>query len=136
MKTAKELFPGGFESSYDRVCEYSIITKEIGDLLFSIDLGDYQGDSLNVYKDGSKYGFLSFGYGSCSGCDALQGIESYEELQNFIDGLVNNVKWFDSLQELKDYFAKKDWALEYYGDAEELNEFVKKVLKYSEDDNK
>jgi hypothetical protein len=47
-----------------------------------IDHGDYQGTLLFVVADKgyqpSKYWFVKVGYGSCSGCDTLQGICNYE----------------------------------------------------------
>lgn len=38
-------------------------------------IGDYQGDYLFLLHSHDAYGFLVQGYGSCSVCDVLEGIE-------------------------------------------------------------
>ena len=37
------------------------------DILLQIDDNDYQGDSRLLFKDGDRFGILTFGWGSCSG---------------------------------------------------------------------
>ncbi len=55
------------------------------DLITKIDNGDYQGTLVFViggygYQPGvDDHWYTSVGYGSCSGCDTLQSINSYEE---------------------------------------------------------
>jgi hypothetical protein len=48
-----------------------------------IDDGEYQGTLLFVIAADSyqpdKYWFVKVGYGSCSGCDTLQGIRDYDD---------------------------------------------------------
>ena len=39
--------------------------------------GSYQGDYAAIVKKDGKVGFTVIGYGSCSGCDALQALEPY-----------------------------------------------------------
>ena len=135
MKNAKELYPeywdeeqkeGSFFGPYD----YDPIINEIGNVLIKIDDDDYQGDSRILYEKDGKYGFLIFGWGSCSGCDSLQRCENIKEIQDLIDELVNDVKWFDSLEELQDYFSEKDWELEYSWHDQETKEFIDQVLNY------
>ena len=36
--------------------------------------GSYQGDHLALLHRGTETGLMVFGYGSCSGCDELQGV--------------------------------------------------------------
>lgn len=36
--------------------------------------GSYQGDILYLLKDGDRHGLVVIGYGSCSGCDALEAV--------------------------------------------------------------
>lgn len=135
MKNAKELYAdyyreekedGYFYGPYD----YQPILKEIGNILIQIDDDDYQGDSRILYEKKGKYGFLIFGWGSCSGCDALQSCSSIKEVQGLIDRLVNSVKWFDSLSELQKYFLEKDWELEYSWASDETKTFVARVMGY------
>lgn len=135
MKTAKELYPEYLEMEqkdgyFYGPCDYQPILKSIGTILIQVDEGDYQGDSMVLYKKGSKYGYLIFGWGSCSGCDALQACENMEEIQSLIDQLHNDVKWFDSLNDLKAYFINKDWELEYLYHSDGGKEFIEKVINY------
>lgn len=101
-----------FEGEYD----YYPIINDFGDILFKVDEDNYYGDSYilygNVFGDG-KYGFLNFGWGSCSGCDALQACESWEEVQELYNSLKNDIIWFDNAKEAYDWFTAHDWEGEY-----------------------
>lgn len=131
MKSAKELYsPEKVE--YSGVWDYNPMLKEFGDILIEIDENNYQGDSFILYKNGNKYGFLTFGWGSCSGCDALQGCNNIEEVQELMDSLYNSIQWFDDLKSVKSYFETRDWKLDWIGHKEEFKDFKRKVLNYSE----
>ena len=135
MKTAKELYPEYWEEeqkngSFYGPCDYQPIIDQFGEILIQVDDEDYQGDSRVLYKDGEKYGYLNFGWGSCSGCDALQGATSVCEIQELIDGLQKDIKWFDDKASCLKYFKKKDWKLDYSYHAEETKDFVEKVIKH------
>lgn len=122
MKSAKELY--GNESWYT---SYTPMLKEFGEIIIRVDEDGYQGDSYLIYKDGDRYGYLSFGWGSCSGCDALQGCCSISEVQELMDKLYNDIKWFDSKVLLKEYFNTRDWTLEWSWYCSEFRDFLKKV---------
>lgn len=71
--------------------------------------GYYQGDHAVLLRDGDRWGVTVFGYGSCSGCDALQDIIGYRdetgwatrpEVVELSDGLREAVQWFDSRAEM------------------------------------
>lgn len=135
MKNAKELYPEYWKDEQERGSfygpgDYQPIINEIGNVLIQVDDNDYQGDSRVLYEKDGKYGFLIFGWGSCSGCDSLQACQNTKGIQELIDGLVNDVKWFDSLSDLQKYFSEKDWELEYSWHAEETKDFIAKVLEY------
>lgn len=128
---AKKLYPELDRDGFFYTCgDYQPIIDSIGNVLLEVHDSDYQGDSRILYEKNGKYGYLIFGWGSCSGCDALQSCDSYDEIDELIDGLVESVKWFDSLEELKEYFRNKDWELEYSWHAIETRDFVTKVLEY------
>lgn len=137
MKNVKELYldleeevnPNGETYIYGP-SDYQQILNEIGEILIQIDDNDYQGDSRVFYEKDGKYGYLIFGWGSCSGCDALQGCNTVEELQNLANGLEHSTRWFDSISEVQEYFNKKDWELEASYHSKETKEFVDKVKKY------
>lgn len=122
MKTAREIYKED-EYWYD----YQPMLEEFGNIILQCDEDNYQGDSYLVYEQNGKYGYLTFGWGSCSGCDALQACLTIDEVQELIDTLYHKIKWFDSLNELKDYFKTKNWALCYEWSIAEFREFLKRV---------
>jgi hypothetical protein len=131
--SSKEIYPeyeGGYGPS-----SYQPMLDSFGDILLQVDDDDYSGDSRVLYKKGDEYGFLIFGWGSCSGCDSLQGVNSHEELQYLIDGLESSIEWFKSLEHLKTRFKTKDWegTWSYHSDTGKY--FVQQVLVYEEENN-
>lgn len=131
MKTAKELYSPERVESFG-VWDYNPMLEEFGNIVIKIDEDNYQGDSFILYKNEDKYGFLTYGWGSCSGCDALQGCSSIEEVQELMDSLYNSIQWFDDLKSVKSYFETRDWELDWIGHKEEFKDFKRKVLNYSE----
>jgi hypothetical protein len=84
-------------------------------VLLEVTDNDYQGDTRLILRDGNRFGLLTFGWGSCSGCDALQqdlyqGTDAVQELR---DLMWSQIHWEDSASALHDYIAQKDWALDY-----------------------
>ena len=125
MKLAKELYKN--EGYW---WDYQPMLNEFGKILLQVDEDDYQGDSFLIYKKDNKYGLLIFGWGSCSGCDALQGCTNIDEVQELMNQLYNDIKWFDSLQELKNYISNNDimelkWCYHSYT----FKEFIRQALK-------
>lgn len=72
---------------------------------------DYQGDTLLLVQGDSGFGFLIFGWGSCSGCDAYEAAyDDDHELEELGDSLVRGIQWFDTLEAAEDYITSgKDW---------------------------
>ncbi len=132
MKTAKEIYKDELDDDWFCICDYQPMIEEIAEVVVQVDDAGYQGDSRILYRNGKKVGYLNFGWGSCSGCDALQACSDIEEVQELFEGLVNDVKWFDSKKEALEYFKNKDWELEYSWHAEEQKEFLEKAMSYLE----
>lgn len=80
---------------------------------------NYQGDSFYLFRhpvDPARVGFLCFGWGSCSGCDAFeaaQDVQDLEDLQIQLYGEINWIRdmsefrmwlWNDEIQQGKHYF--------------------------------
>lgn len=78
--------------------------------------GDYQGDTQALVRDGDRYGYLLFGWGSCSGCDALQDCSSVAEATELRDSIAEGIHWFDSAADLRKYLGDRDWALQWLGE--------------------
>lgn len=91
--------------------------------------GDYQGDLFFLLRDGDRYGFLVFGYGSCSGCDALEGCygnpKAMEELR---DELWESVRW-ETGEALAEFFTTKDEKLEWWGYGSGYEDFKAEAVK-------
>lgn len=132
MSTSKLLYPdyGLDNDSFYGPCDYQPIINSFGSVLIQVDDSDYQGDTRVILEHDSKFGWLNFGWGSCSGCDALQACTTHKDIDLLINDLKNSIKWFDTLDSLKQYFSTKDWALDYSWHREEQKTFIEKVLNY------
>ena len=110
---AEQLYPD-FEDTWG-IYDYTPIIKYFGEVLLRKDIGHYQGDTLILYKhDDGSYSFLAFGWGSCSGCDALLSCKTLEEVNDLIENLDNKRIIRSSAKEMLDYFENKDWESEWY----------------------
>ena len=125
MKNADEIYDNSWGW-----WDYQPMLNEFGDILLQKDEQNYQGDSFLIYEKDGKYGYLTFGWGSCSGCDALQGCGDINEVQELMDQLYSQIRWFDSLKELKEYFSTKDWSLDYGWCYDDFKDFINKVINY------
>jgi hypothetical protein len=119
------------EAEYGHVShesDYQPIIDSFGVVLVQVDDRNYEGDTRVIYEKDGRYGFLVFGWGSCSGCDALQACRSLQEIAELGDQLERSVKWFDTLADLQTYVADTERReLEFYSHASEWAEFTEKV---------
>lgn len=104
---------------------------------------DYQGDTYVFLRNDDMYGILIFGWGSCSGCDALESIscwktsgcsekhisETLKSLTEFRDEMYESITW-RKLKEMKEYIEVKDFKLEWYGNTKTGRKFVTEVQSY------
>ena len=126
----RELYPGENERGYFYVFDYDPMVEAFGKVAVREDIGSYQGDTLVMYDNGGRIGFLVFGWGSCIGCDALQACNNMDEVQKLCDALQRDIKWFDSKDEALKWAKEKDWETEWYWYYGEAQEFTKKVIDY------
>lgn len=110
--------------------DYQPMLDAFGNIAVQVDDDDYQGDSRVLYDINGKIGFLRFGWGSCSGCDALQACDSLEEVQELCDSLQGQIKRFDNKQHALEWFMQHDWYGDYDWREDETAEFVKKCIEY------
>jgi len=72
-----------------------------------------------LVRDGERIGFLVWGWGSCSGCDAFEGAceESNAEaaLTELRESLVGSIVWKDSAEDMLVYLTEKDFEIERIG---------------------
>ena len=112
------------------ISDYQPMIDAFGKVAVQVDDYDYQGDTRVLYDNDGSIGILIFGWGSCSGCDALQACTTMEEVQELCDGLQDSIKWFDSREEALAYVTEKDWKLEWCWHSEETKEFIQEVTDY------
>lgn len=74
---------------------------------------DYQGSSSVCLKDGERYGYLEYGWGSCSGCDADQACDSWSDVADLYNSLVDNIEWHDSIEAFLTWAKSHDWKGEW-----------------------
>lgn len=110
--------------------EYEEIVATFGEILIEAHEGSYQGDSKYLVKKGDLYGIVTFGWGSCSGCDALQACNTQEDIDQLQDDLERGIVWFS---DLNDVWATVDPVyapgVSYHPELDK--EFAKKVAALS-----
>lgn len=129
MKTARELYPDYIEPFYGPG-DYGPLLGSIGEIVLQVDDDDYQGDSRILYKDGDKIGYLQFGWGSCSGCDALQGCTHFSEIETLRTELIAAIKWFDTKKDAAKWIGEHDWGGDYSYHHAEQHDFIEKAKSY------
>lgn len=144
---SKEIYPNYFTendswgpSNYNAILKSFCWPKNCNDeierkILVQVDDKDYQGDSRVLFKSGNNYGHLQFGWGSCSGCDALQACNSHEDVDKLIQSLFKSIKWFDSKSDCLTWFKTHDWQGDYSWHAEEQQDYINKVIHYLENND-
>lgn len=124
LPPASQLYNGDSASSYQPMVE------AFGNILFQEIENDYQGSTWVLYEEGNHYGYLDFGWGSCSGCDALQGCNSMQEIQDLMEDMYFSIKWFESAAEALAWFEEQDWEGKYSWSSGECQNFVTSVKEY------
>lgn len=138
MMTVEEvaaLFPNAerkyeWGSDFEHPSYMEVISK-LGTPKLVVEDKDYQGDTRVLYEEADgRIGFLVFGWGSCSGCDALQGADSYGELTELINDLQRSTKWFASKAEALAWFRSHDWKGDFSWYHREMTDFLKQAFVY------
>ena len=83
-----------------------------------------------VYNNNGKIGHLIFGWGSCSGCDALQACSGYDSLQELCNELESDIKWFDDAKETLVWFKLHDWQGDFIWHDINGMKYVEKAISY------
>lgn len=127
MKTAAEIYKEDDACSW---YDYDPMLAAFGEIVLQVDDSDYQGDSRVLYVDGDRVGFLQFGWGSCSGCDALQACSSIDEVQTLMDELRGQIRWFENKDAALAWFSTHDWEGDYSWHEQEQKTFVRQVKAF------
>jgi len=124
MKTYEEMYGKPDSGWFYPSGGYQQILDAIGEIVVQVDEDGYQGDTWVLYRRGDEFGYLQFGWGSCSGCDALQACDSPKEVEELGRDLENSVMW-KSREEMLRYFNDHDWAGDY--GSEDRVPFIQRV---------
>ncbi len=110
--------------------DYGPLLGSLGEIVVRVDDNNYQGDSRVLYRAAGDrdgiWGFLFFGWGSCSGCDALQACDTYEDVEKLRQGLAESIAW-GTVAETEARLRSKDWKASYMSQ-EENARFVREAL--------
>lgn len=117
MKRIEQIYPDLhlFDGQWLGTSNYQPLLDSIGTIWLQVDDHDYQGDSRLLYRDGDRVGLLIFGWGSCSGCDALQGCRSVAEIEELRAHLVDKILWFESEWHAAGWVRDHDWEADVGG---------------------
>ena len=110
--------------------DYQPMLDAFGKVVIQVDDDNYQGDSRLLYDENGKIGVLIFGWGSCSGCDALQACGSLEEVQELCDELQEDIKWFEDTTQALEYFTNHYWRGDYSWHQPETKKFINNCIEY------
>ena len=136
LDLAKSLYPQEEQEqeqewSYFSEYNYDPIINSFGEVVLRKTIGEYQGDTYAIVKKGDLLGYLAIGWGSCSGCDALQACSSHDDVARLIGHIASNVRW-GSAADLLHYFTTHDWEGDYIYHDEEFKEWKDEVVKWLE----
>lgn len=119
---------------------YDEILSSCGVIVDTICKGDYQGDYFYILRNEGQDPDVVFGaigwsqqsYGSCSGCDTLQGLDSLEDVLNFRNEVASCICWFGNPIDFCLWAFQHDWVGDhtYYlddRDGEPLNLWAQRI---------
>lgn len=86
---------------------YDSMVASAGTIVKDWNIGDYQGDFVYLLKNEDKFGFVVVGYGSCSGCDALENCSNQEQVDQLKESIINDIFW-GTAEEVKKYITNED----------------------------
>lgn len=105
MKLPKSSYRWAREDEVE-VPSYEEIVGTFGEILAGAHEGSYQGDSMYLIESDGRHGIVTFGWGSCSGCDALEACKTQAHVDELQDDLERGIRWFD------DYASALNWLRE------------------------
>lgn len=128
-KLGRELWPGAFDKDRWGASAYSPILERAGNVLVEESDNDYQGDTFALIEKDGKFGFLKFGWGSCSGCDALQACSTYADAGSLAASIIEQIVWYDTAKKMIKHLSAADDRNEWYVSRETYKKFCKEAIK-------
>lgn len=136
---AREMYAAAGDASaaegdaFADVWDYGPILASVGEVLVRVDEDDYQGDTLALVKRAGEFGVVVFGWGSCSGCDALQAANSWVDVAELRNSIFRDTKWASSLDEVVAYLGALE-SRQFVGEAV-WEDFTQKVVELRKGSN-
>jgi hypothetical protein len=101
-----------FEGSTASQCRWSEYAAELigdWDLIYDGSSADYQGTvEVLAYKEG-RFAYLTYSYGSCSGCDGWEDLGEDKVREDF----ANLIEYFEDVHELKAFTERVKFGAEF-----------------------
>lgn len=127
MKEVEDLREG---SSYCYTDYSSLIDSFELEIIIEEHNGGYQGDSYYLFKNPEgSLGILIFGWGSCSGCDALEACDTKEEIYSLRDELYDDIHWEPTKEQMTQYVKDKHWEGDFMWHQDEGRTFISRIKK-------
>lgn len=131
LTAAERFYPGVDWSQYAPCASYAPIIHGLGYPLVISSDHDYSGDTFVLYtRPDCTYGILVIGWGSCAGCDALQGCASYDDLNALIDDLERSIVWLPDLAAAREWVSSPHRKGSHYHYSEAWPAFQQAVCNY------
>ena len=135
MIPIEELFKKneGDWSGFDPYPEYKSLLESTGVVVVAEEMvGDYQGDYLYLVRGDKGWGFVVQGYGSCSGCDALEAATSLKDLDNIRQEMSRSTHWEKTKADMLGYFeqgkaAPQNWYWSDQGGKKAMAKIMEKL---------
>lgn len=90
-----------FDGAHHSGVGYSDMATSFGDVLVEVEENDYQGCTWILLRGkDDRFGYLVYSWGSCSGCDDLQGCSGNADLEELHTRLWDSIKWDAGLVEV------------------------------------
>lgn len=124
MKDLAEIYKG--QTSYFSGGYHTLIESTGVEIVDAESDNDYSGDTYMLVKEGERYGWLVFGWGSCSGCDAFAACETLSDLDNLRQQLYANIEW-GTLSEVVAFAHNAHDVGRFYADASAFKTMLDKL---------
>lgn len=135
LKPIEEVYPDTINSywkTFSAPYDYRPMIESMAEeVLLEVKENEYSGYSRFLLKDKNMYGYLMFGWGSCSGCDELLACKNYEDIHKLRKQLYKDIRW-ETKDKLLKWIKNHDWEGDAAGNTKECSEFAEKSIAIME----
>ncbi len=94
----------------DYVSFEDLAAKDGVTVVATVRIGDYQGELFSILARGNERGLCQFSYGSCSGCDWIEGVQGNPKgIAEVVEAIKAATFWHESESALREWFVSRDW---------------------------